>query len=308
MISRRNIRVKVMQTLYVLDALNSPDAAAGAEKSLQQNLDQTETMFLYLLLLLTRVAVYAQEDARLRASKRLITEKDLNINTRIAENSLIRHLVQDAAFQKKVKSLLINHLPDQELVKKIYAELTASQPYLEYICHQERTDPEERQIIHHLFNGIMMRMEQLDQHLEDCFIHWPDDRDMVIQLVNHFLAKSGSFPLQELISPEKKQYAYELLRTVLEKKEYCLELIRPKLQNWDPDRIASIDMIIMQMGICEFLYFPTIPAKVTINEYIDIAKTYSTPESGHFVNGLLDNLLKDLESGGKIHKSDRGRP
>ncbi len=307
MISRRNVRVKVMQTLYVLDALNTPEAAAGAEKSLQQNLGQTETIFIYLLELLTRVAGYAPQDARQRASRRLATEKDLHINTRIAGNPLVQHLEQDPAFRMKVKGLPPDHLPDQDMVKKIYLELTASEPYQEYIRNQEDSGPEEKQIIHHLFNGIMMQMEPLDQHLEDHFMHWPDDRDMVIQLVNNYLAKSDSFPLQELISPEKKQYAQELLTTVLEKKDYCLELIRPRLQNWDPDRIAAIDMIIMQMGICEFLYFPTIPAKVSINEYIDIAKTYSTPQSGHFVNGLLDNVLKDLESAGQIHKKDRGR-
>ncbi|HYC29601.1 MAG TPA: transcription antitermination factor NusB, partial [Chitinophagaceae bacterium] len=110
-----------------------------------------------------------------------------------------------------------------------------------------------------------------------------------------------------LISGEKREYAQSLMQTVLEKKEYCMELIGPKLINWDAERVALVDLLLLRMGVCEFLYFPTIPTKVTINEYIELAKLYSTPQSGQFVNGVLDNILKELEKDNQIRKQERVR-
>ena len=118
----------------------------------------------------------------------------------------------------------------------------------------------------------------------------------------NYLQKPGSYNLQEMLSAEKWDFAKTLLATALDKKEQTLELIKPKLKNWDSERIAVLDMILMEMGVCELLYFDSIPTKVTINEYIDLAKAYSTPQSGQFVNGILDNIHKELVSGDKIQK------
>jgi len=124
-------------------------------------------------------------------------------------------------------------------------------------------------------------------------------------LVGNYLSKPQLFNFMQLISREKLEYARDLLSTTINKKDYCMDLIKPKLQNWDPERIAAVDMLLMEMGVCEFLYFPTIPTKVTINEYIDLAKAYSTPQSGQFVNGILDNILKDLQQANLVEKIDR---
>ena len=123
-------------------------------------------------------------------------------------------------------------------------------------------------------------------------------------MVLNFLSKPGSLDVKEIIGNEKTKFALNLLKTTIEKKEYTLEIIKPKLKNWDADRIAQLDMIMIRMGICEFLYFETIPTKVTINEYIDIAKSYSTQQSGQFVNGILDSIHKDLQAEGKLKKID----
>ena len=125
---------------------------------------------------------------------------------------------------------------------------------------------------------------------------------MMQKLVTGYLNKTTAFNFEEIISPEKALFAHELLDAVLEKKEVTMELIRPKLKNWDAERIATLDMIFMQMGVCEFLFFETIPPKVTINEYIDLAKDYSTPLSGQFVNGILDNIHKELIAENRMHK------
>jgi len=123
-------------------------------------------------------------------------------------------------------------------------------------------------------------------------------------LVLNFLNRPGQQSFHDILSKEKWDFAKKLLDTVLEKEEYTLQLIKPKLNNWDADRIAALDLIILRMGVCEFLYFDTIPTKVTINEYIDLAKDYSTVQSGQFVNGLLDNIHKELMAENKIEKKN----
>lgn len=123
-------------------------------------------------------------------------------------------------------------------------------------------------------------------------------------MVLNYLSKPGSYEFKEIVGPEKTHYAVSLLKTSIEKKEFTMELIKPKLKNWDAERIAVLDMIMIRMGVCELLFFETIPAKVTLNEYIDIAKSYSTPQSGQFVNGILDGIHKDLLQEGKLKKVD----
>ena len=160
----------------------------------------------------------------------------------------------------------------------------------------------EKEILEFIFKEIMLPDETFENYAEELFTNWDDDIEMVQQLLLNFLGKPQSFNFQEIVSKEKNDFAKGLLQTVLEKKETVMELIKPKLQNWDAERIATLDMILMQMGVCEFLYFETIPPKVTINEYIDLAKDYSTPQSGQFVNGILDNIHKELMTENKMLK------
>ncbi len=148
----------------------------------------------------------------------------------------------------------------------------------------------------------MLPSERYTSHVEEHFTNWDDDAEMMNQLMLNYLQKPGSYNLQDMMTKDKWDFARNLLITAINKKEYALELIKPKLKNWDADRIAILDMILMEMGVCELLYFETIPTKVTLNEYIDLAKAYSTPQSGHFVNGILDNIHKDLLSQNKIQK------
>jgi N utilization substance protein B len=125
---------------------------------------------------------------------------------------------------------------------------------------------------------------------------------MLVLLVQNFIQKPHQIRLLEFVSAEKKEFGHTLLRTTTEKKELSMELLKPKLKNWDAERIAALDLLMIRMAIMEFLFFETIPPKVTINEYIDIAKEYSTDQSGHFINGILDNILKELTAQGRISK------
>ena len=146
--------------------------------------------------------------------------------------------------------------------------------------------------------------EHFTSHLEELFNNWDDDADMMDLLVNNYLSKPTGYNLSQIISEDKWEFAKTLLTSTFNKRQFLLDTIKPKLQNWDADRIASLDMVLMQMGLCELLYFETIPTKVSINEYIDLAKDYSTEQSGHFVNGILDNIHKELVAEGKINKVD----
>jgi N utilization substance protein B len=159
-------------------------------------------------------------------------------------------------------------------------------------------------MVEFILEKFMLEKESFLSHIEENFTNWDDDAEMVILLLTNYLQKPGSYNFKEMISEEKWSFAKDLLQTVRDKSEHLESLVIPKLKNWDPERIALLDMILMKMGVAEFLYFETIPPKVTINEYIDLAKEYSTSQSGQFVNGILDNIHKELVQQGKMHKVD----
>ena len=292
MISRRNIRVKVMQLLYMIEATDSPTAFKNPVQELQKQLDKSRELFVYLLYFLTEVARYAETSAQQRASRNLPSQEDLNVNIKIAGNSFLWQILENPSFQKAVEAGSPDKLIDRDLLKKIYTELTETEKYKEYITIESRDKAKEKEIMKLIFTQLMLPNESFITHLEELFNNWDDDAEMMDQLMLNYIQKPGSYNLQEMVSAEKWQFARELLTTTIDKKEYCAELIKPKLKNWDSDRIALLDMVLMRMGVCELLYFETIPTKVTINEYIDLAKDYSTPQSGQFVNGILDNNNK----------------
>ena len=189
-------------------------------------------------------------------------------------------------------------------MKKSYLALVSSPEYKEYINEPSREKKSEKKILEFIFSDLMIPDEYFLSELEEKFIHWDDDAEMMIVVMAKFLHKPSSFNFEQMVGEEKMKFATHLLQCVIDKDEYCLELIKPKLKNWDSERIALLDMILIKMGVCELLYFETIPTKVTINEYIDLAKEYSTEQSGHFVNGILDNIHKELLTQNKIHKTN----
>ena len=189
-----------------------------------------------------------------------------------------------------------------ELVRKLYHDLVETPEYKAYIATAAREKMAEKKILEFVLNDMMLANETFVAHIEENFPNWNDDGEMIVQLMAGYIQKPGSYNFNQLLSADKAEFAKGLLKTVLEKTTYLQDLIIPKLKNWDPERIALLDMILMKMGVAEFLYFETIPPKVTINEYIDLAKDYSTQQSGQFVNGILDNIHKDLMQQGKMKK------
>jgi N utilization substance protein B len=250
------------------------------------------------------VARYAEKDAHKKASKHLPTAGDLSVNTKISGNELLWKLLDDEALAAQIAAEKPQLITDTELIRRTYLALAESSLYKTYITTLARDKSEEKKIIEFILNDLMLASEVFVSHIEDNFSNWDDDGEMVVQLLVGNLQKPGSLNYKELMSPDKASFAKNLLQTVLDKDEHLQTLIIPKLKNWDPERIAQLDMIMMKMGVAEFLYFETIPPKVTINEYIDLAKDYSTQQSGQFVNGILDNIHKDLVKEGKMQKVD----
>jgi N utilization substance protein B len=291
--------MQVLYQLYVNEQLVN-----NATKILNNNLNQTSRLFTYLIYILTEVARYAEKDASVRAAKHLVTLADKNINIKLAGNTLLWKILENNSYKKALADYKFNFEQTGNLVRKIYNELTASSLYQSYINSAAREPQNERDILTFIFTDLMLPDEDFISHIEEYFTNWDDDAEMLQVLMLGFLQKPSSLNLQEMPDKEKDAFAKNLLATVIDKKDYVNTLIKARLKNWDPERIAALDMILMQMGVCEFLYFPTIPPKVTINEYIDLAKDYSTTQSGQFVNGILDGIHKDLLNENKIHKSD----
>lgn len=293
-----------MQTLYTIDSMSGQTKPGEPEAILKRKIEQTKYLYTYLIYFITEVARFAETDARQKASKHLPTAGDLNINTKIAGNEILWKTLEDPSFKAVVNEVKLEHILDADLLKKIYNELVLSDKYKDYIEAQSREKKSEKKILDFIFTDLMLPNDDFINHLEENFISWDDDAEVMHALVLNYFNKPGTHPFTEIISKEKMDFAKNLLQTVLDKADHTLELIKPKLKNWDADRIAALDLIILQMGVCEFLYFETIPTKVTINEYIDLAKGYSTVQSGQFINGLLDNIHKELTAENKIHKKN----
>jgi transcription antitermination protein NusB len=301
MITRRNIRVKIMQTLYSLEAQEN-QKTADALKILQKHFDHSRQLLIYLIYFLTELARYAETDSLRRSSKHLPTEHDKNVNTKLAGNQLLWKMLEQESYQKMAKKDKPELNDHADMVRKLYLELKETEDYKLYISENTRDKKPEKEILEYIFNDFMLANESFESHLEEIFPNWVDDAEMMQKLITGYLNKTSAFNFEEIVSPDKASFARELLTAAIEKKEVTMELIRPKLKNWDAERIATLDMIFMQMGVCEFLFFETIPPKVSINEYIDLAKEYSTPLSGQFVNGILDNIHKELVAADRMHK------
>jgi len=293
-----------MQTLYNVNTLDSQVKPGEPQKILQNHFDQTRQLFVHLTYFLTEVCRYAETDSHQRSGKHLPSYADLHVNTKLAGNKILWKILEDASFKEALAKVKPQLTIDKELVRKIYLNLAESTEYKTYINKEGRESKEEKEILEFILDKLMLASELFTSYIEELFSNWDDDGEMVIQLLANILQKPGNADFKEMISGEKKDFAINLLKSVYEKGEHLQTLIIPKLKNWDPERIALLDMILMKMGVSEFLYFETIPPKVTINEYIDLAKEYSTPQSGQFVNGILDNIHKELVTEGKMQKVD----
>jgi N utilization substance protein B len=275
---------------------------------LNKEFDKTRNLFVFLVHLIHKVALYAEMESQQRASKNLPNAADLSVNIKIAGNTIVWQTIESEAYKKAFEIVKPHQWLSDDLVKNLFRQLSDSNEYKAYILEANRDKSKEKEILKFIFGNIILGSETALDYIDEHFTNWEDEGDMMIGLVLNYIQKPGSINFLDLVGDEKMKFANDLLQTAIDKKTIAEDVIKPKLKNWDPERIAVIDMILLRLGVCELVYFDTIPTKVTINEYIDLAKEYSTEQSGHFVNGILDNIHKELVGNGKIQKvSHKGK-
>jgi N utilization substance protein B len=275
---------------------------------LQKEFDKTRNLFVFLVHLIHQVALYAEVEAQQRASKNLPNQADLSVNIKIAGNSIVWQTLDGEAFKKALEIVKPHQWIEGDMVKNLFRQLTESGEYKAYIAEDNREKGKEKEILKYIFGTLILGSESTLDFIDEHFTNWEDEGDMMIGLVLNYIQKPAGVDFLDLVGDEKMKFATDLLQTAIDKKTIAEDIIKPKLKNWDPERIAVIDMILLRLGVCELVYFDTIPTKVSINEYIDLAKDYSTEQSGHFVNGILDSIHKELVGNGKIQKvSHKGK-
>lgn len=302
-----------MQCIYALTQ-SKDDSLEKQEKFLIVSIENMYSLYLLMLSLLIEIRQLAADRIKLSSKKYMADFSDaFPDHEKFANNKFLLQLANNKKLKATLeKRKLKNWYLNEEYVKLILKEIVASSAYLEYMKKPSRTYKEDKELIALLFKDIIAPNEKIYEYLEDDKLTWVDD----IPIVNTFILKqfkkvkedqNESYFLPRLLKDdEDMEFAQKLLsKTLLNNTKWETE-IEGKTPNWDKDRIADIDSILLKMAICELLNFPSIPVKVTINEFLEIAKEYSTPKSSIFINGILDKLLKEYKAEGKLNKVGRG--
>ena len=312
MLNRRHIRVKVMQSIYAMHQ-NGSDNIEKEEKFLLFSIDSIQD--LYLLMLSSLIEICKKEALFLEKSstKHLATAEDKNANTKFIDNAIFKILTENTSLNQALKDRKItNWTMNDDYILLLLADIKKSELYRKYMSNRTNTFEEDQEFIVNLFMDVIAANEKLYDYLEDYKLTWADDipvvnTQIIKQLKSIKSSNDKNFSVSKLYKDtEDKEFVSNLFRKiVLNETELAKEYIN-KTPNWDTERIAEIDTIILKMAIGEFLKFPSIPVKVTINEYLEIAKEYSTPKSSIFINGILDNLVKEFQTANKLNKTGRG--
>ncbi len=312
MLNRRHIRVKILQTIYAMHQSGSEELEKE-EKFLFSSLESIQNLYLIMVSVLMEIRRKEEEFLEIAAKKHLATEKDKNPNKKFIKNRVLVSLDKNNLLADNLEKFkIINWKQNDDMILLLLEETKKSKLYLDYLASKENSFEEDKQFVAKLFEEVIATNEKLFDYLEDFRLTWVDD----IPLVNTmFLKQLKTLEESNLFilgiptlykDAEDKDFAKDLFRkTVLNEQDLAKEYL-DRTPNWDPERISEIDTIMLKMAICEFLRFPSIPIKVTINEYLEIAKEYATPKSSIFINGILDNLVKEYQKTNKLNKTGRG--
>lgn len=308
MLSRRSVRVKVMQLLYALDRDESL-SKKQVVNSYNNTIGDSYELFLFCTYVLYRVTLVSTEDGNKRKIKHLPLDYDKAYTDKLATNVIITDITENKVLQKNWESLDLKNKVSDDYVQKIYYEFSKTEGYRTFILN-EVTKEETLELLLELFRFVRQN-EYFNETMEDSYYNWVDDKSLVVGSLKKYLkslpASDNSgykafFPEDETV----KEFGLTLLKKTMSAKKDNENQITAVLENWDHERLAIIDTILLEMALCEFKEFPTIPSKVTLNEYVELAKNYSTAKSKEFVNGVLDKLMKQMEESGEISKKGRG--
>jgi N utilization substance protein B len=312
MLNRRHLRIKALQNIFAWQMTDKRDLISS-KKNLMSSIDNVYEMYVRMLALLSEITEYTAIDAIERSNKHFPTPEDLNPNQKLLHNKFIVLLQKNPEFQAAVNKYQVNWNAEPDFLKTIYNKLKATPEYVAYLADPDESLEGSKEIIKFIFRKIILKSQNIIQAFEDKFINWSVDKEvmqgMVAKTLKNFTSED---PFKNKLTPisadweEDSKFVQELFLYTLKNNDEYQKLIAERTKNWESERIALMDTILMKMAICEMLNFPSIPVKVTINEYLDLSKDYSTPKSNSFINGILDKILGDLKRTDSIHKTGRG--
>jgi len=318
MLTRRFLRIKVLQELYAFSRNDNSDYAQ-AEKALLQNIQKVYDLFIYQLSYLLEISDFAQKRIEEGKHKYYPTNEELNPDTKFVDNELLAQLANNRSFKKHRDRLKINWADHQDMLRRSFLKLRDSEAYKKYMNSGRKGYTEDRNFLVKVVQEVILHDGDLHNFYEEKNVHWANDFDASILMLEKtfrgFKKDDDEFaPLPSLYIAayddnnrnEDEEFVKKLFRTVAFNTADYNKLISERTTNWDFDRIAVMDTIILKMAISEFLKFETIPIKVTMNEFIEISKVFSTPKSNIFINGMLDKILSEFKEAGKINKIGRG--
>lgn len=272
------------------------------------SLSKAYDLYNYLLMLMVALTNYAQKRVDAGKAKLAPTSEDLSPNMKFIENKFVAQLEVNKQLLEFISNQKKTWDNDQEFVKELYDKITASDLYKEYMASSDSSYEADRELWRKLYKSFVFNNDSLDQVLEDQSLYWNDDKEIVdtfvLKTIKRFEeSKGASQPLlPEFKDDEDQEFARRLFRRTILNGDYYRHLISDNTRNWDLDRVAFMDVVIMQCALAEILSFPNIPISVSLNEYVEIGKLYSTAKSGSFINGTLDGIVNQLKKEGKLTK------
>ena len=310
MISRRLLRIKALKALYA-HLKSESESLMASEKTLRASIDKTYDLYFQMLSLIVEVARYADERQQAAMQKKLPTYEDLNPNRKFVENAVIHLIAESDSVNDYLAAHKLSWARYPELIKALYLQLEQSEYYKKYMTSQERSFREDLALVTDFYTNELESSEMLEEVLDEQSILWNDDLGFALIMVTRTLSNMRQSHrdvkvLPKFKSEEDLEFAKELFEKAAVNYDSNLEVIEQFTRNWDIERIAFMDNVIMVTAMAELISFPSIPVKVTLDEYIEIAKYYSTASSSTFINGVLDKVVNTLTEEGRINKSGRG--
>ena len=307
MINRVLIRLKVIQVVYAYYQ-NGGKNLEAAEKELFYSLSKAYDLYKYLLTLMIEVTQFADRRIDNRRHKLRPTYEDLNPNTRFIDNAFMAQLMQNTQLEEFRANQKRTWDDEGDFVKHLFERIEETKTYQEYMAKETLTYEDDRELWRKLYRSTIAQNDEIDEILEEQSLYWNDDKAIVdtfvLKTIKRFEPENGAEQelMPEYKDDEDKEFARKLLRTAIANADAYRKLMENNAKNWDMERFAFMDILIMQVALAEIFAFPSIPVSVSLNEYVEIAKMYSTPKSGSFINGMLDGIVGQLKSENKLNK------
>jgi N utilization substance protein B len=311
MLNRRHLRIKSFQTAYAYHQVENQNLG-HYEKVLMDSIESVHKTYIHLLNLLIELKHFELQDVADRSAKYLPTEEDKSAKAFLTNNSFINSLENNANFKSLLGKYNMSWAGEEVLLRELWNKLRSSDIFSAYQQRDEHSQQEDKELVTAIFKNIIFVDPLLEQYLEERYINWVVDKEsvdgMLLKSVRSFAKNAAEIDILPITAnwEDDRDFAITLFKECIRNDEEFDSLISDKTKNWELDRIALVDVILMKMAIAELIYFSSIPTKVTMNEYIDISKEFSTPKSKGFINGILDQILIDLKTSGRIVKIGRG--